>query len=151
MKKHISAQVLIAELNAYIPKDIGDSNVFIDELLGENFDIFIHHYPMMLEPCFRFIERAIIEDFDCFSLIHILESDSGFNETIYLTELLNSANRKPTQMVNLMLNRMINGGFETKKCLEKLTEIANNTTVDSYLRKDALDYLDYQKENGNFI
>lgn len=134
-------------INNYTPLDINDPRTdsnylyeLTDKLNGDDDEV------QAIEPIFRLIEKYPTTDFGSPGpLVHFIEKYIGR----YEQELLESLDRRPTQLTVWMLNRVINGtkNMTTRLTLiQKLEDIIQNPNVDDETKNEASDFLKFQNK-----
>ncbi len=134
-------------INNYTPLDINDPRTdsnylyeLTDKLNGDDDEV------QAIEPIFRLIEKYPTTDFGSPGpLVHFIEKYIGR----YEQELLESLDRRPTQLTVWMLNRVINGtkNKTTRLTLiQKLEDIIQNPNVDDETKNEASDFLKFQNK-----
>ena len=95
----------------------------------------------IVEKLFSIMERHPLDDFGMpGAMTHFIER--FYPE--FLPLLIDSVKRVPTMHTVWMLNRCINGKYETEKLLSVLKDIAEDDNVDATIRDSAKDFLNYQ-------
>ncbi|HPN69579.1 MAG TPA: hypothetical protein PLZ32_08665 [Saprospiraceae bacterium] len=134
-------------INNYTPFDIKDHRTdsnylyeLTDKLNADKDEV------QAIEPIFRLIEKYPTNDFGSPGpLVHFIERFIGQ----YEQKLLESLDRKPTQLTVWMLNRVINGAKSKTMRLtliQRLEGIIQNPNADNETRNEALDFLKFQKK-----
>lgn len=95
----------------------------------------------IVERLFPIMESHPLDDFGMpGAMTHFIES--FYPE--FLPLLIDSVKRAPTMHTVWMLNRCINGKYETEKLLSVLKDIAEDDNVDATIRNSAKGFLDHQ-------
>lgn len=104
---------------------------------------------LVLKPLFSILEKYPNYDFESpGELVHYLET---YYKNGYEEQLVESLNRKPTNLTIWMLNRIMNDNSNVQKTehLNLLKSISKNTKLSDQVREEALNFLTFQQKTNN--
>ena len=94
----------------------------------------------IVDNLFAIMEKHPLDDFGMpGAMFHFIES----YYPDYLPLLIRSVQRSPAMHTVWMLNRCINGKYDTEKLLSVLEDIAHDDSVNKTIKDSAKSFLDY--------
>ena len=107
------------------------------------------YYENLIPSIFKFFEKNSLSDCGTpGTLVHLVE----VFYPIYLPQLIDSINKKPSYNAILMVNRLLNSELSNTTRIELmyiLKNIASNSAIAPMLQKESREFIEYQNEKNN--
>lgn len=109
-----------------------------------------HQREKLINALFEFLGNQDVEMDENFTFIHLIEFVGNPSFQTYHKHLLNFISKNASITSTLLLNRHLNiaKGKQWKSGLDLLKATSDNPNYTERIRKDALDYYDYQIEKN---